>query len=56
MKSKESRDKEDRRHEERQKNEDRRHEERWMKEDRRYAERHVIFPEDDIVGRITISR
>ena len=30
---------------------------RWRKsEDRRYAERHNWFPEDDIVGRITISR
>ena len=30
---------------------------RWKKdEDRRYAERHDIFPEDDTVGRITISR
>ena len=30
---------------------------RWkMNEDRRYVERHDIFPEDDTVGRITISR
>ena len=30
---------------------------RWkMNEDRRYVERYDIFPEDDTVGRITISR
>ena len=30
---------------------------RWKKnEDRRHTERHDKFPEDDIVGRITISR
>ena len=30
---------------------------RWkMNEDRRYVEKHDIFPEDDKVDRITISR
>ena len=32
------------------------HERWWRKEDKRYKERHELFPEDDILDIITISR